>query len=387
MDTPPKTSPQDQADYDAAGPTPSPAAHIRVAFFSDSLPERNGTGAYYYDLAGQLGPHVESLEVFQPLPGVRRHPRLSIPMPGDPMQRLITPNVFRVARGYKALQPHLVVAVTPGPFGLLGLYHARRNGARFITAFHTDFEQLARIYWKRFSRTIVSRYLRGINRFLCKRSATVLINNSNLREDVHPLGAKSVEVMGTPLHRSFLEKPIVSPSERVRQICFAGRLAPEKNLHRVIDAARALPQIRFVLGGDGPLRKELEASAADLDNITFKGWMMREDLIELMDQSSLLLLPSKIETFGSVALEAMARGRPALVSSNAGIHDWSLLQEGLLSYDQTLPLVDVIRPLLERPADYWQRKAFAARRAAEQLNRETILQWAAVLAKHAERSP
>jgi len=385
MDTPTEATHTAPADAASGLPESSPAAHIRVAFFSDSLPERNGTGAYYHDLAGQLAPNVEALEVFQPLPGLRRHPRLSIPMPGDPMQRLITPDVFRIGRGCKALRPHIVVAVTPGPFGLLGLYHARRSGARFITAFHTDFEHLARIYWKRFSRTFVNGYLRGINRFLCKRSATVLINNSDLRKDVSQLGAKSVEVMGTPLHRSFLHSPMVPPPEQIRQICFAGRLAPEKNIDRVIDAARALPRIRFVIGGDGPLRKKLETSAADLDNVTFKGWMAREPLIELMDESSLLLLPSKIETFGSVALEAMARGRPALVSSNAGIHDWSLLKDGLIAYDRSKPLLDSIRPLLDLPAEHWQQKAFASRRAAERLNRETILQWAAVLAKYADR--
>ena len=43
-----------------------PADNVRVAFFSDSLPERNGTGAYYHDLAGQLSPHLESLHISNP---------------------------------------------------------------------------------------------------------------------------------------------------------------------------------------------------------------------------------------------------------------------------------------------------------------------------------
>lgn len=175
----------------------SPAQNVRVAFFSDSLPERNGTGAYYHDLAGQLGPEVEALEIFQPLHRKQGNPLLSLPMPGDPMQRLVTPNIFRISKGYKALKPHVVIAITPGPFGLLGLLHAKRSGAKFISAFHTDFEQLARIYWNAFSRTIVNGYLRNANRVLCKNSLTVLINNSNLQKDVEELGAKSVEVMGT----------------------------------------------------------------------------------------------------------------------------------------------------------------------------------------------
>ena len=120
----PATSKNDALERNA-----SPAAKLRVAFFSDSLPERNGTGAYYHDLVGQLAPELAAIEVFQPLDQVR-YLRLSIPMPGDPMQRLTTPNLIRIAKGYRALQPDLVVAVTPGPFGLLGLYHARRKIGR-----------------------------------------------------------------------------------------------------------------------------------------------------------------------------------------------------------------------------------------------------------------
>ncbi len=381
MDTPPEEIDDSKLETGQPKSPAFTAAQVRVAFFSDSLPERNGTGAYYHDLIGQLTPHVDALEIFQPLHDVR-YPRLSIPMPGDPMQRLITPNVFRIGRGYKILKPQIVVAVTPGPFGLLGLYHAKRSGAKFITAFHTDFEHLARIYWNPVARTIVNGYLRTANKILCQRSQTVLINNSNLRDDVEKLGATSVEVMGTPLQQAFLEQPVKPPPEQMTRICFAGRLAPEKNIDRIVEAARQLPELEFIIGGDGPLRRQLETSARGLKNLRFNGWMTRQELIDLFDSSSLLLLPSLIETFGSVALEAMARGRPALVSANAGIHDWPLLKDGLIPLQQDESLTDTIKKLLPLPATYWQEKAHAARKAAEQLNHETISQWAEILAKY-----
>ncbi|WP_233246174.1 glycosyltransferase [Coraliomargarita sinensis] len=358
-------------------------APLRVAFFSDSLSERNGTGAYYHDLLAQLGPLVEAAEVFQPL-DMKRPPLLSWPMPGDPSQRLVTPNLPRISRAYRKLQPNIVVSITPGPFGMLGLYHAKRNKAAFISAFHTDFEQLARIYWRPLSRWFVNGYLNNANRFLCKRSAAVLVNNSNLQDDVEALGAPAVEIMGTPIQPMFLEKAPSPYPETLKRICFAGRLAPEKNVDRIIDAAAQLPHIEFLIGGDGPLRKELESSAAKLNNVTFCGWMNREDLIGLIDQSSLLLLPSKIETFGSVALEAMARGRPALVSSNAGIHDWPQLKDGLFAYDQERPLIDAIRDILALPESQLKEKADAARAAAEGLNHQTIRQWVDVLGKYAK---
>jgi len=355
---------------------------IRVAFFSDSLPERNGTGAYYHDLLEQLGPRVEAAAVFQPQI-MQRHPLLSWPMPGDPSQRLVIPNLPRIAKAYRKLRPTIVVSITPGPFGLLGLYHAKRSGAAYISAFHTDFEQLARIYWKPLSRTVVNTYLNNANRFICRRSATVLVNNSHLRKDVEALGSKTVEVMGTPLQPLFLEKPTCPYPDRLDRICFVGRLAPEKNVERIITAARELPGVEFVIGGDGPLRRELQASASGLPNVNFTGWLTRGRLITVIDQSGLLLLPSKIETFGSVALEAMARGRPALVSKNAGIHDWSQLQEGLFSYDQEQPLVDSIRSIVELPQEQRKKKANSARAAALHFNEQTLHQWVDILGRYA----
>lgn len=362
------------------------SAPHRVAFFSDSLSERNGTGAYYHDLLVQLKPRLEAAEVFQPL-NMKRPALLSWPMPGDSSQRLVVPNFPRIARGCRELRPDIVVSITPGPFGLLGLYHAKRNKAAFISAFHTDFEQLARIYWNPVSRTFVNAYLNNANRFICKHSAAVLVNNSHLRKDVEKLGAPDVEVMGTPLQPIFLDRPLRAYPERVQRICFIGRLAPEKNVDRIIDAARKLTHIDFLIGGDGPLRNALQSSAADLKNVTFSGWLSREELISLIDQSSLLLLPSKIETFGSVALEAMARGRPALVSSNAGIHDWPQLADGLFAYDQSRPLIDALREILALPMEQLARKSNAARAAAEGLNHQTVQQWVNVLSKYAKIEP
>ena len=67
----------------------------RVAFFSDSLPERNGTGAYYYDLLSSLKSEIPNIEIFQPLHDVRLN-LLSIPMPGDPSQKIITPKFLQL---------------------------------------------------------------------------------------------------------------------------------------------------------------------------------------------------------------------------------------------------------------------------------------------------
>ena len=61
-------------------------------------------------------------------------------------------------------------------------------------------------------------------------------------------------------------------------------------------------------------------------------WLNREELVNMVDLSCALLLPSKIETFGSVAFEAMARGRPVR-SKNAGINEWDTLSKNILQLE------------------------------------------------------
>lgn len=362
--------------------SPLPADTLRVAFFSDSLSERNGTGAYYHDLLEYLAPRLGEARVIQP--GARQgKDLLSLPLPGDPTQRLVLPNAFRVRREMAVFRPHVIVMVTPGPFGFLGLRTARRHGAAFISAYHTNFEGLADLYWGPVKRRLIIGTLDRVNRFFSRRSATVLVNNNGLVDTVRRLGAPQVDVMGTPLERSFVDTPARAVPTALRQVCFVGRLAAEKNIEAVIDAAARWPDIHFVIGGDGPQRQLVEDAAAQHKNIEYRGWLSRADLLELIDDSSLLVLPSHMETFGSVALEAMARGRPALVSENAGIHDWKTVAGGLYRLHHSETLADAIGRLRGLAEGALADKAETARTGALRLNAETVDQWIDVLTEHA----
>lgn len=361
---------------------PHQSAALRVAYFSDALPERNGTGAYYHDLLAHLGGRVADLAMFQP--ALHRRSRISIAMPGDRGQRLEAPSLRRIRQRCAELNPDVVVVVTPGLYGLLGAWEARRHGATLIAAFHTDFEQLARMYWNPVARFFANLILRTANRIICTASRSVLINNAGLERDVRHLGAKHVDLIGTPLAPEFLRRPLSPIAPRLQRVCFAGRLAPEKNVEYIIDAARALPTLEFVIGGDGPLSATLRARATGLENLRFAGWLDRASLIDLIDEASLLLLPSAFETFGSVALEAMARGRPALVSVTTGIHAWPELRGGLISLPEPEALVAVLKGLMEMTPEDWFARSAKARQAAEALNERTVAHWIQLLQRYSD---
>jgi glycosyltransferase involved in cell wall biosynthesis len=367
---------QDHHDYEAAA-----ASKMRVAIFSDCLPERNGAGSYYHDLVAQIGSRVAELRVFQPATK-RRCLRLALPLPGDSTQKLITPNLPRLVREFSSLKPNLVIAVTPGPFGLLGMTMARQSRSGFITAFHTDFEDVISFYRNPLFRKVAGGYLRRVNRSLFNASEAVLVNNKDLVDTVSGLGAQQVEIMGTPLSRAFLDPPLQPPRPQLKQVLFAGRLAPEKNLMTVVEAARTMPQLRFVIAGDGPLRKDLAEAAKACHNLVLTGWLERKALCRQFDAADLLLLPSRMESFGTVALEAMARGRPALVTENAGIHQWQILGEALISLQDGQSLASCLDEITAIPTPQWRHRSALARLAAETLNHQTVRQWLGFIARY-----
>ena len=87
---------------------------------------------------------------------------------------------------------------------------------------------------------------------------------------------------------------------------------------RVFVNVRAKMPVKLLMVGDGPQREVAEYLCRDLgcsDDVKFLG--KTQDVSRLLAISDLFVLPSEKESFGLVALEAMAAGIP-VVSSNTG---------------------------------------------------------------------
>ena len=118
-----------------------------------------------------------------------------------------------------------------------------------------------------------------------------------------------------------------------RVLLFVGRLAPEKQVHRLIRAfeeiQQSFPDTILVLVGDGQERASLEglALASGVGSKTiFVGRKEDNELCAWYRVAAVLALPSSSERFGAVVNEALLAGIPVVCSNRAGAS--GLIREG-----------------------------------------------------------
>lgn len=108
-------------------------------------------------------------------------------------------------------------------------------------------------------------------------------------------------------------------------VLYFGRLANYKGIDVLIEAARCMPQVNFVIAGDGPLRTLVrDAALAGVGNIIFiNKFITEEEKTFLIEKSSFVVFPSTSanEAFGLVQLEAMRAGKPLINTDlNTGVN-------------------------------------------------------------------
>ncbi len=85
---------------------------------------------------------------------------------------------------------------------------------------------------------------------------------------------------------------------------------------------KRLPNLIYLIGGDGPERNNLEKLVYDLDLggcVKFLGKLSHRSVMEYMSICNVFLLPSWKEAFGVVYVEAMAHGKPVIGCQGEGI--------------------------------------------------------------------
>jgi glycosyltransferase involved in cell wall biosynthesis len=240
---------------------------------------------------------------------------------------------LRIARELRSFRPHAVLAqgAHETAAALSARTLAQMGGTAVIADLHGDWRAPTRLYGSR---------LRGALSPVADRVALAALRKADGIRTVtryttglvRELGLEPVDEFPAYMDfDSFLQTPPAELPERPAAL-FVGVLERYKNVDGLAKAWRRaapqVPQAQLRLVGSGTMRPLVEELARELPEQT--SWTERltqSEVSSALDDSTLLVLPSRSEGMGRVIVEAFCRGRPLVASRVGGIPD--LVQDGV----------------------------------------------------------
>ena len=237
-----------------------------------------------------------------------------------------------VVRELRTFRPHAVLtqSVYEGAAVLLAKWIVRSD-ARVIVDVHGDWDTATELYGSR-TRRFLAPFTKRVSRFSVRRADAVRTVSAFTAERVRREGIEPASVFPAYVDlATFLERP---PAELPREprALFVGVLERYKNVDGLAAAwrlvARRVPNAHLLVVGTGRERATLERLVADLPEQT--AWEPRlapEEIARALDESTLLVLPSRSEGLPRIVIEAFCRGRPVVGARTGGIPD--IVEDGV----------------------------------------------------------
>ena len=231
--------------------------------------------------------------------------------------------------------PDLIHAAAPFWLGGQSIAYAAKKGIPSVAVYQTDVAGYMERYGLEFAGPILEAITAAIH-----RPATIsLAPTQDGKDFLHKIGIDTVELWGRgvdaelfhPERRTSasvreLRERFAPDGERI--IGYAGRLAPEKQVARLMEVC-GIPNTRVVIVGDGPDRLELEDRFAGYP-VTFTGRLSGEELADAYAAMDVFVHCGTEETFGQTIQEAHASGLPVIAPSKGGQRH--LIREGVDGY-------------------------------------------------------
>ncbi len=239
--------------------------------------------------------------------------------------------------------------------------------------------------------------LRGVLRAVLQEADLVVSNSERTRQSVIELGVlpDRVRVIYPPVdtqrfHPNIDPSPVVARHnwQGKRIILTVGRLVRRKGVDTVIRALpailEAVPDMVYVIVGDGPDRRRLETVAQGLDigdSVNFVGLVDDVILPAYYAACDVFVMVSRsipeageVEGFGIVYLEAGACGKPVVAGRSGGVAE--AVQDGisglLVDPSDVVAVRDAVIRILQDPALAARLGAGGRRRAQHSPNWEAL---------------
>ena len=135
-----------------------------------------------------------------------------------------------------------------------------------------------------------------------------------------------------------------------------GRLTRKKGFDMLLEAfaqtERAAQGIDLLIAGEGEERKALGLQAQQLglgSSVHLLGRATPKEVVRLLNGSLFVVVPSRWEPFGIVALEAIAAGKPVLATKTGGLAEFltAFKVQSEQSNNLSAPVVTLVEPKVE----------------------------------------
>ncbi len=160
---------------------------------------------------------------------------------------------------------------------------------------------------------------------------------------------------------NFVPDPSGRGRSRENMVVFAGRLTEIKGIDYLMEAWDLFcgrdrsTALGLILVGAGPLQERVEAWAADRQSVQWLGPLDRAECTSVMARARAVIVPSQWEeTFGLVAVEAMAAGVPPVASDRGSFRELITHGSDGILFDPADPraLAEVLKDIVENPPKY-----------------------------------
>lgn len=241
---------------------------------------------------------------------------------------------------------------------IIACYFARRYGIPYVVQAHGSVlpffqkEGLKNIFDKVFGFKILHGASKVFALTEVEKEQYLKMGVEEDRIEIVPLGINIEEYSNLPEGGIFREKFNISKDDKL--IIFIGRVHEIKGLDLLIDAFKELADSEAdvklaIVGPDDGYMDALNSRIAECglsDKVIVTGPLYKREKQEALVDCDLFVMPSKYESFTTSGLEAMACGKPLVLTKNNHIHDWVDGSVGLACDDDKMSLKDAMAEVL-----------------------------------------
>jgi phosphatidylinositol alpha 1,6-mannosyltransferase len=325
---------------------------VRVAIVTESfLPTANGVTTSVCRVLERLRAAGHESLVVAPRPaprsyaGHRVHAVASVPVRQFPVG-LPSGEIEEVLAGFR---PDVVHLASPFVLGARGAAAAQRLGLPAVAVYQTDMPSYLAQHGRGAVGRGAARAAWGWVRRVHAMADLTLAPSSAALDDLARNGIPRTALWGRGVDTALFHpgwrddagaralRRTLAPDGQTL-LGYVGRLAPEKELHRLAELA-AVPHSRLVLVGDGPCRVEVGAQLAEAvaqapgrpnRAPVFLGRRDGDDLARAYAAMDVFVHTGTRETFGQTLQEAAASGLPVVAPARGGPLD--LVKHGVTGY-------------------------------------------------------